>query len=98
MAENKSMDIEFRPEMVHETYSNLAIITHSESEFMIDFAQLAPGFPKAQVRSRVIMTPAHAKRLLNALNDNIQKYDAQFGAIQPDGKTYIPPMGGGQLN
>jgi len=98
MADNKGLEIEFRPDLVHETYSNLALITHSQSEFMVDFAQMGPGLPKAQVRSRIIMTPDHAKRLLAALGENIEKYEAQFGEIRLQNSTFIPPVGGGQIN
>ena len=68
------------------TYSNLAIITHSDDEFILDFANMLPGMPKPGVRSRIIMTPKHAKRLLHALSDNIQKYESHFGAIDMSDK------------
>ena len=80
MEENK-MTIEIRPEIAKGSYSNLAVITHSHSEFIIDFATMLPGLPKAEVSSRVIMAPEHVKRLLNALADNINKYENQFGSI-----------------
>jgi hypothetical protein len=63
-------------------YANLAVITHSPVEFVLDFAQMAPGLAKAQIRSRVILTPHHAKRLMRALNENIQRYEAQNGPIK----------------
>lgn len=63
-------------------YSNLAIIQHSSSEFVLDFVSVLPGMPKAQVKSRVIMAPEHAKRLMVALQDNIQKYEMQYGRIK----------------
>ena len=63
-------------------YANLAMIAHSSSDFVIDFARMLPGLPKAQVKSRVIMAPEHAKRLLLALQDNIMKYEKNFGKIQ----------------
>ena len=63
------------------SYSNLAIISHSRSEFVIDLASNLPGMPKALVESRTIMTPEHAKRLMNALFDNVSKYEALFGVI-----------------
>ena len=66
-------------------YSNLAIITHSPTEFVFDFVSLMPGAPKAKVKSRVVMTPQHAKRLYKALADNIAKYEQQFGTIQDAG-------------
>ncbi len=63
-------------------YANLAIITHSSSDFILDFAALLPGVPKATVRSRVIMAPEHAKHLLKALKDNIARYEKEYGTIQ----------------
>jgi hypothetical protein len=63
-------------------YSNLAIITHSPAEFVIDFTRVLPGVPKAKVFARIITTPQHAKMLLNALKDNIEKYEAKFGEIK----------------
>ena len=63
------------------TYANMALITHSETEFLLDFIFLPPRSPKAKVLSRIISSPAHAKRLLWALKDNIEKYEARFGAI-----------------
>ena len=99
MAENNNqqLQIELKPEVAEGIYSNLAIITHSSSEVITDFVQMMPGLPKAQVRSRIIMAPEHAKRLLLALQDNIQKYEKQFGTIklalgqQPsEGKTIAP--------
>ncbi len=92
------LQIELKPEIAGGVYSNLALLTHSNNEFIMDFVQMLPGMPKAQVASRVIMAPEHAKRLLFALQDNIQKYEAQFGQIkiqqapaQPkDGSTIAP--------
>ena len=83
--------IELNEETAAGIYSNLAIITHSNAEFVCDFVQMLPGMPKAQVKSRVIMTPNNAKRLLNALIDNIQKYEQHIGVIQ-DIDTQIPPV------
>ena len=79
--ENKKIDIEIKPEVAQGHYANLAIITHSSSEFILDFAQNMPGLPKMQVNSRIIMTPEHAKRLLGALTENVRKYESQFGPI-----------------
>lgn len=73
--------IELTEEMAGGVYSNLAIITHSHAEFVCDFVQMLPGMPKAQVKSRVIMTPHNAKRLLKALNENVQKYEQNNGVI-----------------
>ncbi len=77
----KKMNINLDPQIAGGSYSNLAIISHSESEFVIDFASNLPGLPGPKVNNRIIMTPEHAKRLLAALNDNISKYEAQFGTI-----------------
>lgn len=74
-------------------YSNMALITHSPTEMVIDFVALLPGMPKPPVCSRVIMAPQHAKRLLFALQDNIAKYEKMFGKIEiNEGKTYVPPV------
>ena len=85
------ISIELTEDIASGVYSNLAIITHSHAEFVCDFVQMLPGMPKAQVKSRVIMTPNNAKRLLNALIDNIQKYEQHIGVIQ-DIDTQIPPV------
>ena len=91
--EPKKIDIEIKPEVAQGRYANLAIITHSSSEFILDFAQNMPGLPKMQVGSRIIMTPEHAKRLLGALNENIRKYESQFGEIKlPKTQMMMPPM------
>lgn len=95
------LKIELSPEVAEGIYSNLAIISHSSSEFVVDFVRIMPGTPKANVKSRIILTPEHAKRLLFALQDNVARYEAQFGKIRTDngnnsnGGTYIPPMFGG---
>lgn len=84
------LNIELTEEMAQGTYSNLAILTHSLSEFIVDFVQIMPGAPKAKVKSRVILTPHHAKRLLHALQDNVQKYEQIHGHINEG-----DPQGGG---
>jgi hypothetical protein len=76
------ISIELNEEVAQGTYSNLAVITHSASEFVIDFIRIMPGIPKAQVKSRIILTPEHAKRLAAALEDNISKYEAVHGTIK----------------
>ncbi|MDX9726132.1 MAG: DUF3467 domain-containing protein [Bacteroidales bacterium] len=76
------ISIELNEEVAQGTYSNLAVITHSSSEFVIDFVRIMPGIPKAQVKSRIILTPEHAKRLVAALQDNISKYEAVHGKIK----------------
>lgn len=76
------MSINIAPEVARGNYSNLVVIGHSVSEFCLDFASVLPGQQGAQVQSRIILAPEHAKRLLAALQDNIQKYEKQFGGIQ----------------
>lgn len=86
------VNIELSEEVSEGVYTNLAIITHSPSEFVFDFIQMMPGVPKGKVRSRVIMTPQNAKRLLNALNDNLQKFEQNFGVISDAEAPPMPPM------
>lgn len=74
--------IDLPQEIAGGEYANLAIINHSSSDFIVDFVRMMPGLPKAQVRSRVILAPEHAKRLLFALQENISKYESEFGKIQ----------------
>lgn len=76
------LNIELTEEVAEGVYSNLAIITHSTSEFVIDFIRIMPGVPKAKVKNRILMTPEHAKRLMRALADNVSKYESQFGLIR----------------
>ena len=92
----QKINITIPPEIAKGHYANLAIITHSADEFVLDFAQNLPGMQQAEVRSRVVMTPGHAKRLLAALSDNIEKYEKSFGAISggTPGATYVVPAGG----
>ena len=96
MAENKKkqnqLNIELPEEVAEGIYSNLAIISHSHSEFVLDFIRLVPNVPKAKVKSRVILTPQHAKRLLSALVDNVKKFEAQFGPINEPEQPPFPPM------
>lgn len=80
------LNIELSEEIAEGIYSNLAIITHSNAEFVIDFVKVMPGVPKARVKSRIVLTPQHAKRLLSAMADNVQKYESVHGTIkQTDG-------------
>lgn len=79
--EKKTLNIELSEEVAEGIYSNFAIIGHSPSEFVLDFARIMPNAPKAKVKSRIILSPAHAKRLLLALQDNVRKYEQQFGSI-----------------
>jgi hypothetical protein len=76
------INIELSEDIAEGIYSNLAMIAHSNSEFVIDFIRLMPGVPKAKVKSRIVITPEHAKRLSNALMDNIRKYEENFGPIK----------------
>lgn len=89
---DNSLNIELSEEMAEGVYSNLALIAHSNSEFVIDFIRILPGVPKAKVKSRVVITPEHAKRLLSALKDNVKKYEEQFGEINSTEKYSNFPM------
>lgn len=84
------IDVELDADVAQGLYSNLAIISHSTSEFIIDFAAILPGLPKAKVKSRIILTPEHAKRLLMSLQENIARYETNVGRInlqQPQSQT-----------
>jgi len=89
---DNNVNIELSEEVASGVYTNLAIITHSPSEFVADFIQMMPGVPKGKVRSRVIMTPENAKRLLEALKDNIGKYEQHHGTIEIGNSSQMPPM------
>lgn len=89
------INIELSDEMAEGTYSNLAIITHSQSEFIVDFIKMMPGVPKAKVKSRIILTPQHAKRLYKALQDNIAKFERLHGEIAVPEKEILPINFGG---
>ncbi len=89
---DNQVNIELTDEVANGVYTNLAIITHSPSEFVCDFIQLMPGVPQGKVRSRVIMTPQNAKRLLSALKDNLEKYETTFGPLKDEGNPPMPPM------
>ncbi len=78
---NNQLNIELSEEIAEGIYSNLAIITHSNSEFVLDFIRVMPGLPKAKVKSRIVLTPDHAKRLLSALEENISKFEMINGTI-----------------
>ncbi len=99
MAEEKKLkqnqiNIELNEEVAGGVYSNLAVITHSNSEFIVDFIRVMPGMPKAQVKSRIILTPQHAKRLMKALAENVNKFEAAHGPI----KDIQGPEGGLPIN
>ncbi len=79
---NGQLQIEIKPEVAQGVYSNLVAITHSSAEVILDFISMMPGMPKGDVKSRIVMAPEHAKRLLAALGDNIRKYEQQFGEIK----------------
>jgi hypothetical protein len=92
------INIELTEDVAEGVYANLAMIAHSNSEFVIDFIRLMPGVPKAKVKSRIVITPEHAKRLLNALKENIQKYEDNFGLIkQNDEAPKFPINFGGTV-
>ena len=91
--QQEGLNIELSEEVAEGTYSNIAIINQSPSEFVVDFIQMMPGVPKAKVKSRIILTPQHAKRLMKALNDNISKFEAQHGEIKA-----VDPTGGIPMN
>ena len=93
MAENENpnqINIELPEEIADGEYSNLAIITHSNQEFIVDFVRLAPGLPKAKVKSRIILTPQHAKRLMAALAENVKKFEQMHGEIRDTEQVAIP--------
>ncbi|MFH1004987.1 MAG: DUF3467 domain-containing protein [Bacteroidota bacterium] len=88
------INIELSEEIAEGIYSNLAIITHSHSEFAVDFVRIMPGMPKAKVKARIVLTPEHAKRFMKALKENISKYESAHGHIQdteiPSGVVPMP--------
>jgi hypothetical protein len=98
MADEREMkpgqiNIELNEEIAQGEYSNLAVITHSNAEFIVDFISMMPGTPKARVKSRIILAPQHAKRLLKALNDNVRKFESQHGEINDVDPNIAPfPM------
>jgi len=80
--QQQGLQIELSQDVAQGQYANFAIITHSSSDFVLDFARVLPGLPKAQVKSRVILAPEHAKRLLGALQENIMRYEREYGPIK----------------
>lgn len=91
---NNVLQIELTPDVAQGIYANMALIAHSSSEVIIDFVRVMPGTPKANVQSRIILAPEHAKRLLYALQDNMMKYEQNFGEITlpGDGPRTIAPF------
>ncbi len=102
MADNQKqqnqLQLQIDPKVAEGNYANLAMITHSSSDFILDFAAMFPGLPGPVVRDRVVMAPEHAKRLLAALQENIIKYERTFGEIkiQIQQPTTVAPFGGGE--
>ncbi len=92
--QDNEIQIELSDEIAQGIYSNLAVISHSTSEFVVDFIRIVPGVPKAKVKSRIILTPEHTKRLFMALKENIDKFEQQNGTIrlQTD-PGFLPPIG-----
>ena len=88
------LEFELSPEVAQGQYVNLAIVAHSASEFILDFASMLPGMQKAKVKSRLVLTPEHAKRLLNTLQENVARYERNFGPIKTGGNTPHLPGGG----
>ncbi len=89
---DNSIDVELTEEVAEGSYSNLVMISHSQSEFVMDFIVMLPGMPKAKVKSRMILTPEHAKAILSALKENIEIYEKNFGKIGSHNFN-IPPFG-----
>lgn len=99
--EEQKLNINLSPEVAEGSYSNLAIVAHSSSEFVVDFMRMMPGQKSANVQSRIIMTPENTKKLLFALQENVAKYEKQFGSIKINGtpapgSTFPMSFGGGQ--
>lgn len=94
--QEQQLNIELTEEMADGAYANLAIVSHSFAEFILDFVNVMPNVPKAKVKSRVIMTPQHAKRLMRALIDNIKKFESVHGTIKDQQEVQVPFTFGGQ--
>ena len=84
------LNIELSEEIAEGIYSNLAIITHSPTEFVVDFIKVMPGVPKAKVKSRIVLTPQHAKRLMKALSENVQRFEQMNGKIKDSEMNALP--------
>jgi hypothetical protein len=95
--QSNQLNIEISEEVAEGAYANLAIITHSHAEFVIDFVNIMPGTPKSKVKSRIIFTPQHAKRFMKALVENIEKFESVQGAIKDLGEIQFPVNFGGPV-
>lgn len=91
----QQLNIEISEDVAEGTYANLAIITHSHAEFVIDFVNVMPGTPKSRVKSRIILTPQHAKRLMKAMIENVQKYESVNGPVRDLEEIQLPLNFGG---
>jgi hypothetical protein len=91
----QQLNIEISEEVAEGEYANLAIITHSQAEFVIDFVNVMPGTPKSKVKSRIILTPQHAKRFMKALTENVARFEAASGKIQDLEEVQLPMTFGG---
>jgi hypothetical protein len=94
--QQNNLKLNINPDVAKGTYSNLVVVSHTPAEIVLDFAQMLPGIEGATVRERIVMSPIHAKRLLAALNDNLKKYEQQFGSITeptPDGTVPYDILG-----
>ena len=89
-AKENNINIELDESIAQGLYSNLVIVNHSPTEFVLDFINVMPGAPKAKVRSRIILTPDHTKKFINALDENLNKYEKSFGKIKNFQKDVIP--------
>ena len=89
-AKENNINIELDESIAQGLYSNLVIVNHSPTEFVLDFINVMPGAPKAKVRSRIILTPDHTKKFINALDENLNKYDKSFGKIKNFQKEVMP--------
>lgn len=96
-AQNQRIEIELKEDEAVGSYSNLAMISHSPSEFVIDFVSVLPGMKKGKVIKRILMTPDHAKRLAAAIQDNVRRYEEEFGPVKLNEKVEIPVNFRGQM-
>jgi hypothetical protein len=88
--QEQQINIELDEKTAEGIYSNLAIINHSSSEFVLDFVCMMPGIPKAKVKSRIVLTPQHAKRLIKALAENVHRFEVSHGEIKETEQAPIP--------